>query len=638
MNNENLIFLKEENCEGCNKCISNCPILGANIAYTVDGKNKVKINSEKCIHCGECIKVCQHNARDFNDDTYDFFSDLSAGKKISVIAAPALKINFKNYKRIFGYLKSLGVNFIYDVSFGADITTWAYLKVIKEKNLKSIISQPCPVIVNYIEKYRPEIIDKLVPVQSPMICTAIYMKKYENIKDDVAFLSPCIAKYDEINDINTNNAIKYNITFKKLIEYIENNNIDVSNYEEKEFDSICSSLGYLFSRPGGLRENIEFYNKDVWIRQIEGQHHAYEYLEKYNRRLEHDKDIPNVIDILNCSYGCNFGTGTKSEEISIDDADFLYNNLKKLSTEKNSKKIIKKKEENIFDMFDKRLDIKDFIRMYTNKNLNIHIKEPSEKEYDEMFNKMNKITEENRNINCSACGYKSCKDMAKAIFNKLNIMDNCIDYNKKEVKIKLDEVNEKTKQINVLDEINRLSEEKARRAEIIHNNVMNILSAVGDVSKANEENAAAIDDISREANDIFITAGSLRNDVNKMKEKLTKFSEASGKIVNIASQTNLLSLNASIEAARAGEEGRGFSVVAGEVKKLSEESRIVATSTKEDQGEMLKLISCIFEISEQLENKMDKVNNTISNLSAVVEEVTAKGEEIAVTAKGLMDN
>ena len=41
---DKLIYLKEEECVGCNKCIVNCPVIGANIAYVVEGKNKVKIN------------------------------------------------------------------------------------------------------------------------------------------------------------------------------------------------------------------------------------------------------------------------------------------------------------------------------------------------------------------------------------------------------------------------------------------------------------------------------------------------------------------------------------------------------------------------------------------------------------------
>ena len=79
------------------------------------------------------------------------------------------------------------------------------------------------------------------------------MKKYAKISDDIAFLSPCIAKADEINDENTYGYVKYNVTFKKLSEYLEANHIDISQYEEYNFDDIGCNLGFLFSRPGGLK-------------------------------------------------------------------------------------------------------------------------------------------------------------------------------------------------------------------------------------------------------------------------------------------------------------------------------------------------------------------------------------------------
>ena len=245
-----LIYLKEETCVGCNKCIKNCPIIGANMAYIVDGKNKVRINGENCIHCGECIKVCDHFARDFNDDTDDFFKDLSSRKKISLIVAPSIRVNILNYKKLFGYFKSIGINLIYDVSFGADITVWAYLKTIKDKKLLSTIAQPCSAIVNYIERYDTMLTDYLVPVQSPMLCTAIYMKKYKNITDNIAFISPCISKSDEIHNENTHGYVNYNVTFKRLCEYLNKNNINIDDYEEYDFDDVKCDLGFLFSRPG----------------------------------------------------------------------------------------------------------------------------------------------------------------------------------------------------------------------------------------------------------------------------------------------------------------------------------------------------------------------------------------------------
>lgn len=63
------------------------------------------------------------------------------------------------------------------VSFGADITTWAYINYIRKHNYLGGISQPCPAVVGYIERYLPELLPKLFPVQSPMMCSAIYARK-----------------------------------------------------------------------------------------------------------------------------------------------------------------------------------------------------------------------------------------------------------------------------------------------------------------------------------------------------------------------------------------------------------------------------------------------------------------------------
>jgi len=637
-NYNKLIYLEEEKCVGCNKCISNCPIFGANVAYRVEGKNKVKINEEKCIHCGECIKVCDHEARDFNDDTDDFFHDLSLGKKISVIVAPSIRVNMDNYKKLFGYFKSIGINFIYDVSLGADITTWAYLKKIKEKNLSTIISQPCSPIVNYIEKYNSNLIEYLAPIQSPMICTAVYMKKYKNITGNIAFISPCIGKSDEIHNKNTYGYVNYNVTFRRLLEHLNNKNVNINNYEECEFDDISCDLGFLFSRPGGLKENIEARVKDAWIRQIEGQHHAYSYLNKYEQRISEGASVPLVVDILNCRNGCNLGSAiVNSNKLSIDDCDEKFNELKKVKLKENKKPFMKKKKDNLYKMFDKTFKLDDFIREYNKNDIINHIKEPTELQYDEIYINLNKVTDKYKNVNCAACGYGTCKDMAKAIHNGLNVLQNCIDYNRQEISNEQELSEHKNEQMKALADLNKLSEEKLKNAEILKRRVSEIIASVEEVTKGNEESAVAISKITNDIADAFDTTNAVRDSINEMEEKLNKFTEASKQIVNIASQTNLLSLNAAIEAARAGESGKGFSVVADEVKKLSYESKEVATSTHADQDFMLKLIKNISEVSDILVEKMQNINNLINNISAVTEEISANSQTISDSASSLLE-
>ncbi|WP_027626440.1 [Fe-Fe] hydrogenase large subunit C-terminal domain-containing protein [Clostridium lundense] len=628
MEEKALIITDEKTCVGCNQCIRYCPIFDANTAYIKDGENKVKINPDKCIHCGKCIEVCEHNCRDYIDDTEKFFNDLKNGKKISVLAAPAIRVNSANYKKLFGYLKSLGVKFFYDVSFGADITVWAYLKYIKENNINSIIAQPCPAIVNYIEKNNLDLLNSLCKVQSPLLCSAIYIKKYLKEDSSLAFLSPCIAKKDEIMNETSHGFVNYNVTFKKLLAYIINNNIDLSKYEEVNFNS-DNGLGFLFSRPGGLKENIQAYDENLWVRQIEGQEVVYDYLDEYGERVKKNLQVPNVIDALNCEFGCNIGTGSIKERVFIDDIDVKFNNIKK---EKNKKEISK-----IHKKFDKELNLKDFLRDYKVKSKE-KVKEPSNAKYEEIFKDMLKYTQNSRSIDCAACGYVNCNNMAKAIYNDLNVKENCIDYNKRILKNEKKNVESKNEEVRkALEEVNKLNEQKIREAEDLKENVNQIIESIQEIADGNTENVITINKIASETEELNDTAKILEENIIEMEEKIKIFNESSNKIVGIASQTNLLSLNASIEAARAGEAGKGFAVVASEVRKLAEESSRTASATIKEQSDMNNMIKSISKVSEILKRKSEKLREAIDNMSAIVEETTAKEEEISSVASSLIN-
>jgi len=262
------------------------------------------VDESKCIVCGQCLRVCTHNARDYTDDTERFLADLEAGKKISLIAAPALRCNVPEWQRLLGYLKSAGVKEIYDTSYGADICTWAYLRYITANKVTGLISQPGPAIVSYIEHYVPELLNRLAPIHSPAMCTAVYMNKYKNIPGPYAFLSPCIAKSYEFSDPNTGGLIEYNVTYKKLLECLENKSVDFRKSAPAEYDNEAHGLGSIYSSPGGLKVNVEQHVQDQWIFQIEGQPHSSHFLHEY---VKERGDAPFLVDILSCESGCNAG-------------------------------------------------------------------------------------------------------------------------------------------------------------------------------------------------------------------------------------------------------------------------------------------------------------------------------------------
>ena len=428
------VFTIEEKCTGCNKCIAACPVDCANQVYLAyDGTRKIKVDNNYCIHCGACLKACDHGARDFNDDTDAFMHDLAVDRAtpVTVVAAPAAQVNFPHMKNLFGWLKTIGVAHIYDVSLGADITTWAYLRAKKELNVSSMLAQPCPSVVNFCERYMTELIDSLAPIQSPLMCLAIYLRKYMKLKGKIAFLSPCIAKAVEINDPNTKNLVQYNVTFAKLYQKIQDSRIDLSQYPERGFEGMPAGIGHVYSRPGGLIETVHLIDDNIWTRHVDSPAKVYDYLRDYLRRKQDNLPLPEIIDVLNCDGGCNRGTGT-AVDVDLDDID-NKTNIRKRAKENSSLREINGRLEYIPHVyFDENLNWQDFRREYTNRDTHGFLRDT---ELEDVFMTLKKKTPDSRNINCYACGYGSCKRFAQAVKRGINIPESCIDYERNMLKI-----------------------------------------------------------------------------------------------------------------------------------------------------------------------------------------------------------
>ncbi len=427
------IVYTNDNCIGCNKCINVCSAIGASVSVNVDGKERIEVDGTKCVGCGSCIDVCVHGAREFEDDTKRFFEDLKKGEKISLLLAPSFKANYPDeYESVLGALKKLGVNRIISVSFGADICTWGYLNYIEKYNFSGGISQPCPALVSYIEKYIPELLPKLFPVQSPLMCAAIYARKEMGITDKFAFISPCIAKKIEIEDEHNKDLVQYNVTFEHLMSYVHENDIK----GDLEHSEIEYGLGSFYPAPGGLSENVRWFLGDqVYIRQIEGEKKLYEWLHKNERRIKNDETPFLFIDALNCENGCLCGTAVNPDKSDTDDALYALLEIKEQSKKDTegsawSRPDTPKERLESFNKQFESLNLDDYLRGYTDKSENCKYKIPDSDELDEIYNYMNKTTPESRQINCTCCGYESCEQMATAIFNGFNHRDNCIYYEK----------------------------------------------------------------------------------------------------------------------------------------------------------------------------------------------------------------
>ena len=426
---EKQVIFTNAKCIGCNRCITSCPVPGANIAAHQNGKRYVLVDNTRCIHCGHCLEGCPQSAREYVDDTKRFFADLQEGHAISAIVSPVLWLQYpEKVSQILGYLQSLGVKKFFDAAAGSDIVTWAHANYLQQHS-GSIISSTCSALVNYVEKVQPELIPNLVPIHTPSVCLAIYLKKYRNIQDRLVYLSPCIADYDQITSPETQDAISYHVTIKELMKVIGDQ--DISSYSGKLNLLAIGPRGRLYF-PGGLKENLDHFlgTKDMRL-QVTGINSLGDGEGSFIQLFQENQDGV-FVDFLDCKHGCLLGTGTNSQERHIKDILREYKLQARMapsmSREDNpyNGNLPEKRRLQLLQKRFSSLSPEDFQRRFN--SLRIPEKQITSEEVEEVFHKLYKTTEKSRNINCQDCGYKTCTHMAEAVARGYSTIHSCTQY------------------------------------------------------------------------------------------------------------------------------------------------------------------------------------------------------------------
>lgn len=617
-----IIQVDKEKCIGCNACVRACPVGDANVAkMDQDGNLRIVIDDEKCIKCGACIHACTHGSRSYQDDIETFLADLKKGEEIAIIAAPAIKVAFDgNWRHALQWLRNHGVKKIYDVSYGADICTWAHLRYLEKHPGAKVISQPCAAVVNYVLRHRQEVLDHLSPIHSPMLCTAIYMKKVIGFKGKIAALSPCIAKIDEFRETG---LVDYNVTMNHLKKYFEDQNVDLPQikiYSEFEFDDYQGMEGAIYPKPGGLMSNLLIHNPNLNVITSEGSDKLYQELDSYMRQDE--KCLPDVFDVLNCETGCNGGPaiGVEYQRFAMNDIMHDVELHARKRRGKATKKTKKGKVDQEFAWFDKHLNVDDFVRVY--KPHEIQKAHVTESEIEKAFETLGKHTVVERNFDCHACGYTSCREMAVALARGINEKENCHQYMMATIRRE----RQKVKEVN--EEVLSMNHELMEIFSELTQNIDKVKEQATLIGESSQSSSQEMTSVTAHMNELNELNQHISDSMTEINTNVKKYNQMTQDVESIAGKINLLSLNAAIEAARAGDAGRGFSVVANSIRDLSESSKDSVGSAKENDEGIHKAMENINGIIENFDGEIQDLIKSVDTAVKNVQQSSVNSNEI----------
>ncbi|MEE4214483.1 MAG: [Fe-Fe] hydrogenase large subunit C-terminal domain-containing protein, partial [Bacteroidales bacterium] len=394
--NKALVYTVKNLCKVCYTCVRECPVKAIKI---INGQ--AEVIPERCIACGNCVKVCSQKAKVFRRSGKQVLDLLHGTDPVFACVAPSFPAEFSEISDpgvFVGMLRKLGFKYVIEVSFGADLVAAGYLKIFNDPQTGPKITSDCPAVVNYIEKYHPELANCLAPVSSPAMAVAKVIRKKYGKDSRMVFIGPCIAKKSESDYFDEV------LTFSELREMFGENGVLQDNSDSSSFDPPYSGKGAMFPVNHGLLQTInklEGFGKGEVI-TAEGKPKFMEAIRDFEAGILEGQHLE-----LLCCDGCIQGPGMSK-------TSSIYERRKTIS------EYVKWKMAGL-DAGKWKQEVDEYSDLDLSRSFepsDQRLSDPLDSDVEKVLLSMGR-KEASDMLNCGACGYETCREHAVAVVEGL---------------------------------------------------------------------------------------------------------------------------------------------------------------------------------------------------------------------------
>lgn len=401
------IYTEAKDCKDCYKCVRECPTKAIQIS-----NDRASVVDHMCIHCGHCVSICPTGAKKVRDGIGRSKFLIQNKKRVYVSLAPSYISEYgTNIHGLIYALHHLGFHGVSETALGAQEVSKHVSQFLKVRKSGVFISSACPVVVELIRKYYPHQTTSITPFMSPMLTHAKMLKQWYGDDIAVIFIGPCIGKKMEVDSYSQ--LIDGALTFNELNDWFEDENVSLNHFNNlpsKSFQPYKAKTGVIYPIDGGMADTIKHNGNygDSSFLSLTGIKMIKEVMNNLN---SFNQLAPTFLELLACETGCINGPGMSSNKGIIEKHQLIKTIFKdRMITAKSSF------NDDYFtierDFFDIQPIIKKPHSTYAIQEALLSI--GKKKSSDE--------------LNCSGCGYDTCRDFAIALLDKKAETSMCVSY------------------------------------------------------------------------------------------------------------------------------------------------------------------------------------------------------------------